>query len=116
MTLSELTTSERIGLVLIIAIAAHLAVYGIRYLGHQLMTTESLLRWKRSVKSPGLSVLSARGNTAGTDRGVTSMVTISSCRAGYRAVARLLPETSKPPALVLAATVTQVRKSQQSRC
>jgi len=54
MTLSELNTSERIGLVLIIAIAAHLAVYGIRYLGHQLMTTESLLRWNKLRTLAGL--------------------------------------------------------------
>ena len=54
MTLSELNTSERIGLVLIIAIVAHLAVYGIRYLGHQLMTTESLLRWNKLRTLAGL--------------------------------------------------------------
>jgi hypothetical protein len=54
MTLSELNTSERIGLVLVIAIAVHLAVYGIRYLGHQLMTTESLLRWNKLRTLAGL--------------------------------------------------------------
>jgi len=54
MTLSELNTSERIGLVLIIAIVAHLAVYGIRYLGHQLMTAESLLRWNKLRTLAGL--------------------------------------------------------------
>ena len=31
-SLNELTTNERIGLVLIIAFAAHLAVYGVRYI------------------------------------------------------------------------------------
>jgi len=53
-SLNELTTNERIGLVLIIAFAAHLAVYGVRYIGHQLMTRESLLRWTKLRTLAGL--------------------------------------------------------------
>jgi len=54
LSLSDLETSERIGLVLIIAIAAHLAVIAIRYIGHQLMTTEALIRWTKLRTISGL--------------------------------------------------------------
>lgn len=53
-SLSELDTAQRIGLVLVIAIAAHLAVYGIRYLGHHLMTADALLRWTKLRTLAGL--------------------------------------------------------------
>lgn len=52
--MSNLETSERIGLVLLVAVGAHLAVYGIRYLGNHLMTNEALLRWNKLRTLAGL--------------------------------------------------------------
>jgi small conductance mechanosensitive channel len=54
LSLSELDTSERIVLVLVIAVAVHLAVIAIRYLGYQLMTTEALVRWNKLRTIAGL--------------------------------------------------------------
>lgn len=53
-SLNELDTAQRIGIVLVIAVAAHLAVYGIRYLSHHLMTAEALLRWTKLRTLAGL--------------------------------------------------------------
>jgi small conductance mechanosensitive channel len=54
LSLSELDTSQRIGMVLVVAIAAHLTVIAIRYLGHHLMTTEALIRWTKLRTVAGL--------------------------------------------------------------
>lgn len=53
-SLTQLGTAERIGLVAVIALTAHLAVYGIRYLGHQLMAADTLLRWNKLRTLAGL--------------------------------------------------------------
>ena len=45
--LGEMGTPERIALVLFIAVAAHVAVRGIRVVGHHLMSAEALLRWNK---------------------------------------------------------------------
>lgn len=54
-SLTQLSTLERIALVVVIAFAAHLSVYYIRYLGHRLMTTEALLRWTKLRTLAGLA-------------------------------------------------------------
>ncbi len=53
-SIDDLDTSERIALVLIVAIGAHLTVFGIRRLGHHLMNNESLLRWNKLRTVAGL--------------------------------------------------------------
>lgn len=53
-SLTQLGTAERIGLVAVIALTAHLGVYGIRYLGHQLMAADTLLRWNKLRTLAGL--------------------------------------------------------------
>jgi len=52
--LGELGTPERIALVLAIAVAAHLAVRGVRVIGHHLMSAEALLRWNKLRTLAGL--------------------------------------------------------------
>ena len=52
--LGEMGTPERIALVLFIAVAAHVAVRGIRVVGHHLMSAEALLRWNKLRTLAGL--------------------------------------------------------------
>lgn len=53
-SLNEFGTTERIVVIVVIAIVAHLAVYGIRYLGKHLMTAEAMLRWNKLRTLAGL--------------------------------------------------------------
>ncbi|MDH3535114.1 MAG: mechanosensitive ion channel family protein [Gammaproteobacteria bacterium] len=52
--MGDLETPERIALVLFIAVAAHVAVRGIRVIGHQLMSADALLRWNKLRTLAGL--------------------------------------------------------------
>lgn len=53
-SLDEFGTTERIIVIVVIAIVAHLAVYGIRHLGKHLMTAEAMLRWNKLRTLAGL--------------------------------------------------------------
>jgi len=53
-SLSEFGSTERIILVVVIAVVAHLAVYVIRHLGHQLMSAETMLHWNKLRTLAGL--------------------------------------------------------------
>lgn len=53
-SLDEFGTSERILLIVVIAVTAHLSVSAIRYLGQQLMTADAMLRWTKLRTLAGL--------------------------------------------------------------
>ena len=53
-SLEEFGTTERIILVLVIAVVAHLSVIAIRHLGHRLMTADTMLRWNKLRTLAGL--------------------------------------------------------------
>ncbi|MBT8434422.1 MAG: mechanosensitive ion channel family protein [Gammaproteobacteria bacterium] len=53
-SLSELGTTERIIVIVVIAVVAHLSVIAIRRLGQRLMTAETMLRWNKLRTLAGL--------------------------------------------------------------
>ena len=53
-SLEEFGTTERIILVLVIAVVAHLSVIAIRHLGQRLMTADTMLRWNKLRTLAGL--------------------------------------------------------------
>lgn len=52
--LNEFGTTERIIVIVVIAVVAHLSVYGIRHLGQRLMTADTMLRWNKLRTLAGL--------------------------------------------------------------
>ena len=53
-SLDEFGTTERIIVVVVIAVVAHLCVIAIRHLGHRMMTTDTMLRWNKLRTLAGL--------------------------------------------------------------
>lgn len=54
--LENLGTAERVVVVIVIAVLAHLVVIGIRRLSHRLMTAETMLRWSKLRTLAGLII------------------------------------------------------------
>ena len=53
-SLDEFGTTERIIVIVVIAVVAHLSVYGIRHLGQRLTTADTMLRWNKLRTLAGL--------------------------------------------------------------
>ena len=53
-SLDEFGTTERIIVIVVIAVVAHLSVYGIRHFGQRLMTADTMLRWNKLRTLAGL--------------------------------------------------------------